>query len=160
MDMLRSDQAIENKLTTLRQIAQQSPELRVRVEAALSRCLAAVLSEEPGPPSTAQVVKSVIKARTVREQIFGTDIFRDPAWDMLLDLYVNREEGRETSVSSLCIAAGVPATTGLRYIAAMEKLSFLGRRKDGRDARRVLIDPDPLAMTGVERAVSRLSVRT
>ena len=154
------EEAIDSKLTTLSQIARQSPELHARVEAALTRCLSAVLSGEPSAPTTAQVVKGVIKSRNVREQIFGTDIFRDPAWDMLLDLYVNRDEGRETSVSSLCIAAGVPATTGLRYIAAMEELGFLTRRKDHRDARRVLIDPDPLAMTGVERAVSRLSVRS
>lgn len=154
------DEAIDSKLTTLGQIAQQSPELRARVDAALARCLTAVLADDQGVPTTAQVVKSVIKARGVRPQIFGTDIFRDPPWDMLLDLYVNRAEGRETSVSSLCIAAAVPATTGLRYIAAMEELGFLRRRKDERDARRVLIDPDPLAMTGVERAVSRLAVRT
>ena len=118
MDAQR-DYAIDNKLTTLRQIAQQSPELRARVEAALAKCLTSVLSEEHAPPSTAHVVKACIKARSMREQIFGTDIFRDPAWDMLLDLYVNRAEGRDTSVSSLCIAGGVPATTGLRYIAAM-----------------------------------------
>ncbi len=36
---------------------------------------------------------------------------------------------------------------------------ILSRRKDKRDARRVLIDADPLAMTGVERAVSRMAVR-
>ena len=156
---MEHDEAIDSKLTTLRQIAQQSPDLRARVEAALTRCLTSVLANGTGVPSTAQVVKSVIKARMVRAQIFGTDIFRDPAWDMLLDLYVNRAEARETSVSSLCIAAGVPATTGLRYIATMEELGFLARRKDIHDARRVLIDPDPLAMTGVERAVSRLAVR-
>jgi hypothetical protein len=154
------DHAIDNKLTTLRQIAQQSPELRQRVETALAKCLTAVLSEDYVPPTTAQVVKAVIKSRSTREQIFGTDIFRDPAWDMLLDLYVNRAEGRETSVSSLCIAGGVPATTGLRYVSSMEELGFLKRRKDHHDARRVLIDPDPLAMTGVERAVSRLSTRS
>ncbi len=159
MDAQR-DHVIDNTLTTLRQIAQQSPELRARVEAALAKCLTSVLSEDYVPPTTAHVVKACIKARSAREQIFGTDIFRDPAWDMLLDLYVNRAEGRDTSVSSLCIAGGVPATTGLRYIAAMEELSFLTRRKDRHDARRVLIDPDPLAMTGVERAVSRLSIRT
>lgn len=159
MDTHRN-QAIDSKLTTLRQIAEQSDDLRARVEAALAKCLTAVLSEEQAPQTTADVVKSVIKSRTSRQQIFGTDIFRDPAWDMLLDLYVNRAEARETSVSSLCIAAGVPATTGLRYIAEMETLGFLGRRKDKRDARRVLIDADPLAMAGVERTISRLAVRS
>jgi len=36
----------------------------------------------------------------------------DPAWDMLLDLTAARAESRAVSVSSLCIAAGVPTTTG------------------------------------------------
>src|SRR3546814_1843272 len=47
-----------------------------------------------------------------------TTLFRsDPAWDMLLDLYLAAERNtRPVSISSLCIASAVPATTALRWI--------------------------------------------
>jgi hypothetical protein len=44
----------------------------------------------------------------MREQFFGPDLFADPAWDILLDLYAARLEQQRVAVSSLCIAAAVP----------------------------------------------------
>lgn len=61
---------------------------------------------EPDPDP--RVVRTAIRARRLREQMFSPELFADPAWDMLLDLYAARLERRRVSVSSLCIAAAVP----------------------------------------------------
>ena len=50
-----------------------------------------------------------------------------------------RLEGRNVSVSSLCIAASVPPTTALRWITAMTESGMLLRQQDPADARRVFI---------------------
>ena len=81
----------------------------------------------------------MIRARRLREQYFGPDIFADPAWDMLLDLYAAQLERAPVSVSSLCIAAGVPTTTALRWIKAMTDAGLFIRKDDPRDGRRILI---------------------
>jgi hypothetical protein len=52
----------------------------------------------------------------LRSQHFVPALFADPAWDILLDLAAARIDGRMVAVSSLCIAAAVPATTALRWI--------------------------------------------
>ncbi|WP_174274013.1 winged helix DNA-binding protein [Sphingomonas bacterium] len=138
----------------------QSPELRTRVDEALGRCLKAVLSDNPGVSTVTQFVRAELKARACRGQIFDTDLFRDPAWDMLLDLYDAHSAGRVISVSSLCIAANVPATTGLRYVAAMEREGLVSRRRDKSDHRRVLIEASPSALAGVERVALRFAQAT
>jgi DNA-binding MarR family transcriptional regulator len=60
----------------------------------------------------------------------------EPAWDILLDLAVAQYWRRETSVTSLCIAADVPSTTALRWINGMTKAGLIVRRPCLRDGRR------------------------
>jgi DNA-binding MarR family transcriptional regulator len=58
----------------------------------------------------------------------------------MLDLLAAYLEGRRVSVSSLCIAAAVPATTALRYINQLERKGICVRHGDPEDRRRVFID--------------------
>ncbi|HMT40451.1 MarR family winged helix-turn-helix transcriptional regulator [Sphingorhabdus sp.] len=85
-------------------------------------------------------VRNVIKLRRMRERLLGEDLFADPGWDILLDLFAAQEEGQQVSVSSLCIAAAVPPTTALRWITNMTEAGYLVRRQDPYDARRVYIE--------------------
>ena len=75
----------------------------------------------------------------MRNRFFDAELFADPAWDIMLDLMAARLEGAKVSVSSLCIAAAVPATTALRWIKTMTDAGYLERRSDPTDARRVYI---------------------
>ena len=93
----------------------------------------------PTTPS-AELVKSIIRSRRMREQYLGSGLFADPAWDMLLDLFAARLEGRRVSVSSLCLAAAVPPTAALRRIAMLEEKALVVRRSDSRDRRRVWME--------------------
>lgn len=85
-------------------------------------------------------IRDLIKLRRLREQHFPADLFADPGWDILLDLFAAKLEGKPVSVSSLCIAAAVPPTTGLRWITTMTEHGALVRRQDPNDARRVFIE--------------------
>ena len=77
--------------------------------------------------------------RRRREAIFGLDIFAEPAWDMLLDLTAAHGEGARVSVTSLCIAASVPATTALRWLTQMVESGIFQRVPDPADRRRAFI---------------------
>ncbi|QPQ56097.1 winged helix DNA-binding protein [Allosphingosinicella flava] len=89
---------------------------------------------------TAQQVRGMIRARRLRDQYFGADLFADPAWDMLLDLMAARLERQRVAVSSLCIAAAVPATTALRWIKTLTEHGLFVRSADPEDGRRVYIE--------------------
>ncbi len=96
--------------------------------------------EQANSPITADMVNKIIKSRRMRENYFESELFADPAWDILLDLMAARLSNATVSVSSLCIAAAVPATTALRWITSMTKNNMLIRKSDPMDARRVFID--------------------
>jgi DNA-binding MarR family transcriptional regulator len=60
----------------------------------------------------------------------------DPAWNMLLDLYIHESAGVRTSVTAACISARVPSTTALRHIATLHDHRFISRQPDENDRRR------------------------
>lgn len=88
----------------------------------------------------AEMVRNLIRVRRLREQFFSKDLFADPAWDMLLDLMAARLEQSRVAVSSLCIAAAVPATTALRWIRTLTEHGLFVRREDPEDGRRIFIE--------------------
>lgn len=90
----------------------------------------------------AEKARSIYRARRGRANVFGgdADLFADPAWDLLLDLFVAHESNKSMSVSSACIAAAVPPTTALRWIALLEKRGLIERRADSNDSRRSFLD--------------------
>ena len=58
---------------------------------------------------------------------------------MLLDLTAARSEHARVSVTSLCIASGVPPTTALRWIGQMTDAGLFERVEDDTDRRRAFI---------------------
>jgi DNA-binding MarR family transcriptional regulator len=86
-----------------------------------------------------QVVRQIIANRQARSRFFDPALFGDPAWDMLLDLTAAHGEGAQVSVTSLCIAAGVPATTALRWLTQMVETGIFIRVPDPADRRRAFI---------------------
>lgn len=107
--------------------------------------LSAFGADRPNPtPSSAplpdpRMVRQVIANRQARARFFDPALFGDPAWDMLLDLTAAQGEGAQVSVTSLCIAAGVPATTALRWLTQMVETGILIRVPDPADKRRAFI---------------------
>lgn len=95
-------------------------------------------ADRPRLPEAA-VLRKLIKARQLRMRFLDAELFADPAWDILLDLAAARAERQQVCVTSLCIAAGVPATTALRWIGQMVDADLLVRVSDPHDRRRVYI---------------------
>jgi DNA-binding MarR family transcriptional regulator len=87
----------------------------------------------------------VIRARRLRSRFFEEELFADPAWDMLLDLLQAEIAQLRVPVSSLCIAAAVPATTALRWLKTMTDKGIFLRRADPHDGRRVFVELSPTA---------------
>lgn len=86
-----------------------------------------------------RLVQLIIRQRRLRDRFFDAELFADPAWDILLDLTVARAEHQRVTITSLCIAAAVPATTALRWIAQMTEAGILVRQPDEDDKRRAFI---------------------
>jgi DNA-binding MarR family transcriptional regulator len=98
------------------------------------------LMRAPRPPlPDPRLVRRIIRQRRMRDRHFDAGLFADPAWDILLDLTAARAEHTRVSVTSLCIASGVPPTTALRWIGQMVEAGLLERVEDEADRRRAFI---------------------
>lgn len=81
------------------------------------------------------------KERRVRDAFFkdGGDFWGEPAWDMLLDIFIANETGRLVNVTSACIGGDVPTATGLRHVGRLLEKGFLHRTTDPKDRRRGML---------------------
>lgn len=86
------------------------------------------------------LAKWILRQRRRRDNFFSADLFGEPAWDMLLELYAHALDQRRISISALCTASGVPATTALRWIGNLERAGLIVRRNDPTDLRRVWLE--------------------
>ena len=84
-------------------------------------------------------VHCLIRFRQARSRFLPAELFADPAWDILLDLLRAEIAHEKVSVSSACIAASVPQTTGLRWLRALEQHGLVERERDLHDARRTFV---------------------
>lgn len=151
-----SDVASDQNTARLRQLSDEVS----RIATTLAR-----LSAEPGaapaplpaqsttelPEVSVETLRTIIRARRLRSRYFAEDLFADPAWDMLLDLLQAEIAQLRVPVSSLCIAAAVPATTALRWLKSMTEQGLFLRRADPHDARRVFVELAPETSLAMRR---------
>ena len=79
--------------------------------------------------------RQVYVSRARRSHIFTKDMFGEPAWDMLLALYVTDQSGPRHTVSGLINFSGVPSTSALRWLKFLDREQLVNRvphRIDGR----------------------------
>jgi DNA-binding MarR family transcriptional regulator len=98
-------------------------------------------------PVSERDIRAMQRMRRNRSRFFSGDLFADPAWDILLDLYASELGQHRTTVTSLCHAAAVPATTALRWIGQLESQGLINRRPDPMDGRRQFLE---LSSEGLE----------
>ncbi|HEY0628413.1 MAG TPA: MarR family transcriptional regulator [Sphingomicrobium sp.] len=101
-------------------------------------------SAEPGMdasqrlPLTAKA-RDELSRRRARKRYFHRDIFGEPAWEILLALYVTDESGARLTISKLAEWIGVPLTTVVRWVKALEEELLVERVEHPTDRRIVFI---------------------
>ncbi len=164
-------QSSDDQARRLSDLAQQLAEV---ADALLQ--LASVSSEEVGSsmlepnqsvprpgkrPDKADQARAIYQVRRSRSAIFEhPEIFGEPAWDILLDLYIATAEGKEISVSSACIGSAVPPTTGLRWLGILADKGLILRRHDPIDQRRVLVHLTREGLTLMDRFFETAEAQT
>ena len=96
---------------------------------------------DPGPSLVPELkqVRAYIRARREVRMRFGTGLFSDPAWEMLVHLYASELAQQRIAVSKLWEVASVPSATGWRWLKELERTGHVARRQDRFDARRAWV---------------------
>jgi DNA-binding MarR family transcriptional regulator len=105
----------------------------------------------------ADVARAILSFHRYRDSIFADrNLFGEPSWNILLDLFEARARGNSVSVTSACVGSGVPATTALRYISALVESGWVVRHPhpwDNRVSLLTLSDDATEKMTALLRTV-------
>ena len=99
----------------------------------------------------ASLAQSLYASRRRRDRYLQADLFGEPAWDMMLDLFVRGVQGKRTAVSSLCIASGVPSTTALRWIGTLYDAGLVIREESEQDRRVVYLGLSAAGFRAIRR---------
>ena len=86
-----------------------------------------------------QLARESVRRRARRAQHFGSPMFGEPGWDMLLTLYTSEHETR-LKVSDLVTVAATPASTGLRWLNYLESQQLVARQSHPTDGRVGLVE--------------------
>ena len=87
----------------------------------------------------AEKAAQIYTTRRQRDRRVGQGFFGEPAWDILLDLFIHHVQDKSVSVTSACLASASPPTTGLRWLGVLEQAGFVMRAPDPEDGRVTLV---------------------
>ena len=85
------------------------------------------------------VARAIYQSRKRRAEYFGAALFSEPAWDMLLALYLYGQRYGHLSVSRLAEVVQVPLTTAIRWLDYLESARLVTRHNAPTDRRKVMI---------------------
>lgn len=92
------------------------------------------------------LAKAAHDDRRIRATYFRSDLFGEPGWDILLDLFIQQRVGRRISVTAACIGSGAPTSTALRYLNLLIEDGLVQREGDPSDGRRSWLELTPEAV--------------
>jgi hypothetical protein len=93
------------------------------------------------------------RARHERERFMPAQLFGEPGWALLIDLFIAHHEGRMVNTSGACFGANLPQTTGLRWLDKLDAAGLIARRPHPHDTRFVLVE---LTVSGLARMTATL----
>jgi DNA-binding MarR family transcriptional regulator len=77
--------------------------------------------------------------RRMRRKFLPSGLFHEPAWDMLLALFVSRDDRLPMNIKALVSMSDAPVTTSQRWIEHLHKLKLIDRVIDPTDRRRATL---------------------
>ncbi len=114
-------------------------------------------SDESSSQSRVSLARAVLLGRKIRGSFFKSPMFGEPAWDMLLALFVTEGSEKQLTVSRLSEFSGAPMSTALRWLDYLEQSQLVTRGSSTTDKRVVYVK---LTDTGREALHEYFSVVT
>jgi DNA-binding MarR family transcriptional regulator len=104
-----------------------------------------------------RIARALVAQTKARARFVPAASNDDPQWLMLLELYIAARSDRQVSVSSLCVAAGVPSTTALRHMRSLERNGLVVRTAVPSDRRIALLQLTARARNQIEAYLASIA---
>jgi DNA-binding MarR family transcriptional regulator len=84
-------------------------------------------------------IQSILIARRGREAVLGPNLFSDPAWDALLELYAAKLGQRKIPLTDLATAIDIPESTAARWISVLVERGLVASESGTSETARLCI---------------------
>lgn len=92
-------------------------------------------------PRALNNAKQAVSRRKFRRQLLGSPhLFGEPAWDMLIELFIHACECKRVSMSELCLITDIPASSALRLVHRLRDKQMVVLVPDVTDGRRHFVE--------------------
>lgn len=81
----------------------------------------------PEEPTEVERARAVLRQRRTRAAAFASvrKLFHDPAWEIMLAMFIAQEEGESLTVEDIGAAVGLPGATVRRWLLALEQQALI-----------------------------------
>lgn len=100
----------------------------------------AELVESRDAMRSAYTARRLLEISRQANAVLEGSLLSNPGWDILLDLFIQRSEGKRISIISVCVAANAPTSTVLRYLQAMMDSGTIVKTSSPDDSQGLLVD--------------------
>jgi len=105
------------------------------------------------PEALLERAEQILRVRRAREQLFSRAICGEPAFELLLCLYLQSKE-KETSVTSVATSAGIPYSSAMRWIRYLVGKGYVERTDSRSDRRVTCVELTPYARAMMDEFLS------
>lgn len=109
------------------------------------------------PPSLLRVATRIHALREARFSHFDDDLFGEPAWDILLALYIAQGRGFSMKTTEVCAESKSPQTTALRWLEHLERSGLVVRRQNPHRMNSSLVEITEKAALELNRYLAKAS---
>lgn len=135
------------------ELSKKLRDISIRADSLL-RTVEKGIVDQPKARDAVFKAEAMLAERRKRDRVFdGLELFGEPAWDMLLDLFVAQARVQRVSITSASIASAVAPTTALRYLRRLQEQGLLDEYADPFDKRRRYVRLSDTGLDLINRAL-------
>ena len=103
------------------------------------------------------LAKKIREVRAVRGVVFAPELFGEPAWDLLLALYIADGDQYRLKVTAACAESNVPESTALRWLSSLNEAGLIRYDSNPTDARSRYVALSSAGITMMDRLLELAS---
>ena len=107
-----------------------------------------------------RIAQVVLEQLHMRKRFLPPSLFHEPAWEILLALFVSERDKQTLNVKQLVSLIDAPPTTSQRWIDQLVHMKLLQRKVDVNDRRRLEISLSETGFQSVERYLHWIATNT